>query len=136
MPLFREPETAPDLLYTATQDVVQFVAQAILGLELNNAEMRVVADNLPGTLQHLFHFLQRLAQSCIGLGLFVQHRGELRDLGLGISGCQRSFGGFLLCRCQEEVSQEAGEHTDQGNAAKHGDHTQDTTQAGGGVLVP
>ena len=49
-PLFPEPETDPELLFTLTWDDVQFVADAMLGRPLNDEEIEAVAGRLPGTL--------------------------------------------------------------------------------------
>ena len=49
-PLFAEPETDPNVLFTLTLDDVQYVAQFVLGRDLEDRESKV-AHNLPGALE-------------------------------------------------------------------------------------
>ena len=48
--LFPEPDDDPELLFYLTREDVQFVAQAMLGRDLNREEMKTVVSNLPGAL--------------------------------------------------------------------------------------
>jgi len=77
-PLFPEPETDAELLFTLTRDDVQFAAQEEIGRDLNDDELKAVVVRLLTTFDWI-SAVEAAIQSCQQLGTVGPARWEVND---------------------------------------------------------